>query len=142
MSPAGYSKRSLRDKLGLKPTQRVCLLGAPPGFREALELPESMTVHERLRGRFDFIHFFARSASELRRKLPALREALATDGMLWLSWPKKSSGVATDLDDGVVRAAGLGAGLVDVKVCAVDEVWSGLRFVFRVADRAARSAGR
>ena len=142
MSAAGYSKRSLRDKLGLVPTQRVCVLGAPPGYRDALELPAGTKVHDRLRGRFDFIQLFARSSAELRRRLPALREALDPDGMLWLSWPKKSSGVSTDLDDSVVRSAGLAAGLVDVKVCAVDEVWSGLRFVFRRADRAALRAAR
>jgi hypothetical protein len=135
VSPAGYSKRSLRDKLGISPAHRACLLRAPPGFREALDLPPDMTIHDRLRGRFDFIHFFARSAAELRGRLPALRGALAPDGMLWLSWPKKSSGVPTDLDDDVVRRAGLESGLVDVKVCAVDDVWSGLRFVFRLRDR-------
>jgi hypothetical protein len=139
---AGYSKRPLREKLGIAPGQRACLLGAPPGYVEMLELPPGCAPHARLRGRYDFIQYFARSAAELRRRLPALREALEPDGMLWLSWPKKTSGVASDLDDGVVRREGLAAGLVDVKVCAVDEVWSGLRFVFRQADRPARGAAR
>jgi hypothetical protein len=142
VAAAGYSKRPLRDKLGIARGQRACLLGAPPGYLEALELPPGVDLHGRLRGRFDFIQLFALSAAELRRRLPALREALEPDGMLWLSWPKKSSGVSTDLDDAVVRQEGLAAGLVDVKVCAVDEVWSGLRFVFRKADRPARRAAR
>jgi hypothetical protein len=139
---AGYSLRPLRDKLGIAPGDRVCLLGAPPGYREALALPPEVAVHDRLRGRYDFVQVFARSDAELRRRLPALRDALDPDGMLWLSWPKKASGVPTDLDDGAVRRAGLDAGLVDVKVCAVDETWSGLRFVFRKVERAALRAAR
>ena len=135
---AGYSTRPLREKLGIVPGDRACFVGAPEGYVDALELPPGVAVQVRLRGRFDFIQLFACSAAELRRRLPALRRALEPDGMLWLSWPKKSSGVVTDLDDSVVRRAGLDAGLVDVKVCAVDEVWSGLRFVFRTADRPAR----
>ena len=83
----------------------------------------------------DFIHVFARSAATLGRSLPALKEALAQDGMLWVSWPKKTSGLATDVDENLVRHSGLALGLVDVKICAVDEVWSALKFVIPLKRR-------
>lgn len=88
-----------------------------------------------MQGTFDVLVAFVHKRSELQRRLPAFKQALAQDGGLWVAWPKRSSGVATDLGDGLVRELGLGAGLVDNKVCAIDETWSGLRFVYRVADR-------
>jgi len=86
-------------------------------------------------GSTDFIHFFATRRRQLEQKFAALKKALAKDGMLWISWPKGSSGVATDLNENVVREIGLARGLVDVKVCAIDSVWSGLKFVYRLRDR-------
>lgn len=133
---AGYSKRSLVDKLGIKPGHRVVILGAPPDYATTLgELPPQVKPGKVLRGEMDFLHFFGKSRRELEQRFPALKSCLAPNGMLWISWPKGSSGVATDLNDGVVREIGLRNGLVDVKVCAVDETWSGLKFVYRVKDR-------
>ncbi|HTU98789.1 MAG TPA: DUF3052 domain-containing protein [Solirubrobacteraceae bacterium] len=112
------------------------LIGAPHDFDAVLgELPPGVTVVRRARGPLDVIVFFVQKRSELERRLPALRRALDQAGGLWVAWPKRSSGVATDLGDGAVREAGLAAGLVDNKVCAIDATWSGLRFVYRLADR-------
>jgi hypothetical protein len=133
---AGYSGTPLPRKLGIKPQARLALVGAPPGFDEVLgDLPPGVSVHRRLRGTFDVLVAFVRTRSELERRLPALKQALDQAGGLWVAWPKRSSGVATDLSDGTVRDVGLGIGLVDNKVCAIDTTWSGLRFVYRVADR-------
>jgi hypothetical protein len=133
---AGYSGTPLPRKLGIKPQARLGLIGAPPGFDEVLgDLPPGVSVHRRLRGTFDVLVAFVRTRSELERRLPALKQALDQAGGLWVAWPKRSSGVATDLGDGTVRDVGLGIGLVDNKVCAIDTTWSGLRFVYRVADR-------
>jgi hypothetical protein len=133
---AGYSGTPLPRKLGIKPQARLGVIGAPPGFDEVLgDLPPGVSVHRRLRGTFDVLVAFVRTRSELERRLPALKQALDQAGGLWVAWPKRSSGVATDLSDGNVRDVGLGIGLVDNKVCAIDTTWSGLRFVYRVADR-------
>jgi hypothetical protein len=130
----------LARKLGIKPGMRVALLGAPDGFDAVLgELPEGVQLSRAARGRSDVIVQFAVERSTLARRLPVLARALETDGGLWLAWPKRSSGVATDLGDGPVRELGLAAGLVDNKVCAIDETWSGLRFVYRLADRPGRA---
>ena len=132
----GYSPRSLVDKLGIKPGTRIAILGAPRGSRSILvQLPSGVTVTATARRPLPFIHFFTTNRSLLERRFPALKRALAQDGALWVSWPKKSSGVATDLTEDVVRAVVLAGGLVDVKVCAVDEIWSGLKLVRRVKDR-------
>jgi hypothetical protein len=133
----------LARKLGIKPETRVGLISAPDGFDAVLgELPPGVTVRRRLPGTFDVIVAFCTRRGELERRLPALRAALAADGGLWLAWPKRSSGVATDLGDAAVRDLGLGAGLVDNKVCAIDATWSGLRFVYRLADRPGRAPAR
>jgi hypothetical protein len=133
---AGYSGTPLVRKLGIKPEARLGLIGAPDGFDAVLgELPPGATVRRRVQGVFDVILVFVRARSELQRRLPALKATLAQNGGLWVAWPKRSSGVATDLGDGPVRELGLAAGLVDNKVCAIDETWSGLRFVYRLADR-------
>jgi hypothetical protein len=87
------------------------------------------------RGTLDFAMLFVRAESELRKGFPRLRDRLESNGMLWVAWPKKASGVETDLSEGIVRSFGLEAGLVDVKVCAVDHTWSGLKFVRRLKDR-------
>ncbi len=132
--PAGYSGTPLPKKLGIKPGQRVGLIAAPPGF-ELGELPPDVRLVRRAQGRFDVMVFFTRRAADLARRLPGFRELLVPDGGLWIGWPKKSSGVATDLAFDVVQRTGLDLGLVDNKVCAIDETWSGLRFVYRLKDR-------
>jgi hypothetical protein len=133
---AGYSKRSLVDKLGIKPGQRIVIVGAPADYAKTLgELPPDVTLAKRIQGEHDFLHFFSKSRHELEQKFPALKTGLVSNGALWISWPKGSSGVATDLNENAVREIGLANGLVDVKVCAVDETWSGLKFVYRVKDR-------
>ncbi len=134
--PAGYSGTPLVRKLGIKPSAAVALIGAPDGFDETLgELPDGVTVRRSLRGQPDVIVAFFVERPRFGRRLPDLRDALAPDGGLWIAWPKRASGVATDMSENVVRDAGLRAGLVDNKVCAIDEVWSGLRLVYRVKDR-------
>ena len=127
---AGYSGTPLVRKLGIKPGSRLGLVGAPDGFDATLgELPPGVTVRRRPRSALDVILVFCSGRAELERGLPTLRAALEPAGGLWIAWPKRSSGVVSDLDDRVVRELGLGAGLVDNKVCAIDAVWSGLRFV-------------
>jgi hypothetical protein len=138
-APAGYSGTPLPRKLGIKPEAQVALVGAPDGIDITLgELPPGAVVRYRLRGPLDVIVAFFDSAAALVRRLPALKRALDPDGGLWIAWPKRSSGIDSDLGDGVVRELGLAAGLVDNKVCAIDDVWSGLRFVYRLGDRPAR----
>lgn len=132
----GYSQRTLSEKLGIKPGTRLVALGAPSTYSALLgPLPRGTTLHSRLPPTTQFIHRFVHRQDELRADFPRLATALTDDGTLWISWPKKASGVATDLDENVIREIGLSQGLVDVKVCAVDEVWSGLKFVRRVENR-------
>ena len=138
MSTAGYSGTPLVSKLGIKPGATLGLIGAPDDFDRTLgELPDGVAVRRRLQGRLDVIVAFYVERSALERRIPALRGALQPAGGLWLAWPKRASGVATDLSDTVVRELGLAAGLVDNKVCAIDAVWSGLRLVYRLRDRPA-----
>jgi DUF3052 family protein len=134
--PAGYSGTPLVRKLGIKPGARIALLGAPHGFDQTLgALPEDVALRRVARGPLDVIVAFSSSRGELVRRLPALCRALDKAGGLWIAWPKRASGVPTDLSENVVRELGLAAGLVDNKVCAIDEVWSGLRLVYRLRDR-------
>ena len=137
----GYSGTPLAQKLGIKPGHVVLIDGAPAGWRDGWPsglgtLPDTAVVRVGLRSRSAdmVIGFFDRSA-RLRQRLPTLKARIPTDGTVWLAWPKKAAGVPTDLSDGVVRALGLAAGLVDVKVCAIDATWSGLKFVYRLKDR-------
>lgn len=133
---AGYSGRSLVDKLGIKPRTRIAIINPPRGFRGTLGmLPEGVTVASNLRGTLPFIHFFVVSRDVLDSRLPALLRALEPAGALWISWPKKASGVPTDITEDVVRAVALPTGLVDVKVAAIDDVWSGLKLVRRLRSR-------
>ena len=136
----GYSGTPLPKKLGIKPGFRVYLANAPAEVQA--ELREALAACEARRNEvsknsepLDFAMLFAKSPAGLSRQFAQLAKLLAPAGMLWVSWPKKSSGVATDLDGNEIRAIGLAAGLVDVKVCAVTEIWSGLKFVRRVKDR-------
>jgi hypothetical protein len=133
---AGYSRRRLAEKLGIKQGTRVTALSAPPSYPSLLgKLPEGATLHTRLPSSSDFIHRFARLRKDLAGDFPRIARALTDEGTLWVSWPKQASGVETDLNENVVRELGLAQGLVDVKVCAVDDVWSGLKFVRRVVNR-------
>jgi len=126
---AGYSGTPLPQKLGIKDGARVRLGGAPEGFAAGIG------VVPRVRGEADVIVLFVRSQKELAREFPRLRKSLHRAGGLWVAWPKKASGVATDLTENAIRDLGLSHGLVDNKVCAIDETWSGLRFVVRLKDR-------
>jgi hypothetical protein len=133
---AGYSGTPLAKKLGIKDDFRVALRRVPDQVRS--ELKDALAKCRIVKATsvpIDLVFFFVKSAAELELQLPGFAKALAPAGMLWISWPKKSSGVATDLTENVVRECGLAAGLVDVKVCAVTDVWSGLKFVIRVKDR-------
>ncbi len=125
---AGYSGTPLHRKLGVEPGMRVAVIGGPPGFVERLD---GARVSALLRGRFELIVFFATSRRSLEGRLPGLLRAREAGGRIWLAWPKRASGVGTDLTDDAVREIGLTSGLVDNKVCAIDETWSGLRFVAR-----------
>jgi hypothetical protein len=134
---AGYSGTPLPRKLGIEAGARIALIGAPDGFDSTLgALPDGVTVGRRLGRRpHDVIVAFFSRRSPLECRLPQLVAALDPDGGLWLAWPKRASGVPTDLSDVVVRDLGLATGLVDNKVCAIDQVWSGLRLVYRLRDR-------
>ena len=135
---AGYSGTPLPKKLGIKPDHLVALIDAPLGFDVTLgEIPIGVAVHSDLASRLpiDVIVLFTRSEEELRKRFKVAAKRLAPAGGLWIAWPKRASGVATDLTENAVRAIGLEAGLVDNKVCAVDETWSGLRFVIPLKDR-------
>ena len=133
---AGYSKRSLVEKIGIKPGTRFALLNAPRNYLDSLgELPSKTVVVIKLKTQLDLIQFFTKRRIELEMAFPSLKASLSFDGMLWISWPKGSSKVETDLNENIVREIGLSNNLVDIKVCAVDEIWSGLKFVYRVKDR-------
>jgi DUF3052 family protein len=137
---AGYSRRALAEKLGIKAGMRIVALGAPPTYVSLLGvLPEGATLHSRLPATASFIHQFARRRDDLASAFAEVVRSLTDDGILWISWPKRASGVETDLDENVIREFGLAEGLVDVKVCAVDDVWSGLKFVRRIVNRAAKT---
>jgi hypothetical protein len=132
----GYSGTPLPKKLGIKPNFRVFLEGAPADVRA--ELKDALSdceICKQPRAPLDFAMLFVKSRADLESRLPALSHQLAPAGMLWVSWPKKSSGVATDLTENDIRDTGLAVGLVDIKVCAVSEIWSGLKFVIPVAKR-------
>ena len=133
MAPAGYSGTPLAKKLGVKPGHRVLARRPPVAWDELVpDLPEGVKLSARKgRGPYDLVHLFTKKRSELAAELPDLIERIERDGMIWVSWPKKASGVATDVTEDTVRELALPLGLVDVKVCAVDETWSGLKLVIR-----------
>ncbi len=133
---AGYSGTPLIQKIGIKPGHRIILRNHPPSFVQDLgTLPEGAESAERLSGKANVIVYFTGRLAELQKDFARLSAALVPDGMLWIGWPKKASGRPTDLTENIVRKVGLERGLVDVKVCAIDETWSGLKFVIRVKDR-------
>lgn len=136
MPTAGYSGTPLIKKLGIKLGMRLAILNPPADYAATLgPLPSGIERLNKPGKGMDFIHFFTKSRAELQRRFPEMKNALAYDGLLWISWPKKASKVETDVDENLVRHVGLDAGLVDVKIAAVDEVWSGLKFVYRLEDR-------
>jgi hypothetical protein len=123
-------------KLGIKPGSHLYVFQAPPDYFAWLDpMPEDLEIKQKPVQQLDFIHLFVKGKKEFEKAFAANKKFLRKDGMLWVSWPKKSSKIETDLDENVIRDFGLKEGLVDVKVCAVDETWSGLKFVIRVKDR-------
>jgi hypothetical protein len=133
---AGYSATPLIKKLGIKDTFDVSFVNAPEDFVKQLELPNGVDLKRISQSnQLDFIHAFVKTRTALTTAFAQYPPRMKPNGMMWISWPKKSSGVQTDLTENIVRDIGLAAGLVDVKVCAVDEVWSGLKFVYRLKDR-------
>ena len=130
----GYSGTPLVKKLGIKPDARIQFVSAPKNFA-ALVGPPPDGVRVQRDGTLDFAIVFVKQLDDLMKQFPVLRDRLETNGMLWVAWPKRTSGVTTDLNEAVVRDYGLRAGLVDVKICAIDDTWSGLKFVRRLKDR-------
>jgi alkylation response protein AidB-like acyl-CoA dehydrogenase len=133
---AGYSQTPLVKKLGLRSGMRLQVISAPMDYAAMVEdLPAGLQWAADEETGLDFIHLFDSSRAGLEETLPRLVPRLAKIGVLWISWPKKSGGMASDLDENIIRETGLKNGMVDVKVCAVNEQWSGLKFVFRLKDR-------
>lgn len=133
---AGYSGTPLAQKLGIKAGQRVTTIGAPKGYRKLLvPLPERVSFTAAIAANAPFVHLFVKERQILEKELKRLRRLLADAGVLWISWPKKSSGVVTDITEDVIREVCLPLGFVDVKVCAVDETWSGLKLMVRRENR-------
>jgi hypothetical protein len=136
---AGYSGTPLVRKLGIKPGQPVATIEAPKGYRELLApVPEGVSFTKEVAANAPFVHLFVKERQILARELKRLRQLLPDTGVLWVSWPKKSSGDATDITEDVIREVCLPLGFVDVKVCAVDETWSGLKLMIRRENRQSR----
>jgi hypothetical protein len=133
---AAYPNKNLIDKLGVKPGTRAIIMRAPAGYLELLpDLEERVNLVVRMGGRFDFIQYFTTSVQQLDAVMPNMAAHLEPNGVLWMCWAKRTSPLNTGLDDNIVRRSGLAAGLVDVKVASLTDDWSGLKFVYRVADR-------
>lgn len=133
---AGYSGTPLQKKLGIKPGHRLYVVNAPAEYFNWISpLPEDVKVLRKVATELDMIHWFIQDQSAFKKQFDAMKKALAKNGMLWVSWPKKASKVPTDLDENIIREYSLDHGLVDVKVCAVSDVWSGLKLVYRLKDR-------
>jgi hypothetical protein len=134
---AGYSDTPLVKKLGIKPGHQLFVSGEPESYWKWISpLPAGTSVKEKAsKPILDFVHLFVKERKQYEKDVLKMKNALKPDGMIWISWPKKSSKVVTDLDENVIRDFALKNGLVDIKVCAVDEVWSGLKLVIPVKDR-------
>ena len=129
---AGYSGTPLPKKLGFKPGAAIVVIGQPKNYAELVSpLPSGARIVSRLPKQPEFVHLFTAARTELAKHLTRLRTMVAPDAMVWVSWPKRASGVTTDITEDVIRAVALPLGFVDVKVCAVDETWSGLKLVIR-----------
>ena len=136
MAMAGYSGTPLVKKLGIKAGSALYLYKPPNEYFDWVSpMPEKTVVRARLTGQVDFVHIFALHSDAFQREFDRCQKHLHKDGMLWVSWPKKSSKIRSDLDENIIRDYGLKRGLVDVKVCAVSDIWSGLKFVIRLKDR-------
>ncbi|MGI9545438.1 MAG: DUF3052 domain-containing protein [Cyclobacteriaceae bacterium] len=137
MAVAGYSGTPLVKKLGIKPGMKILLVKIPDHYFDLLEeLPNDIKIAPASgKSTADFIHLFVTEEKLLKKQFPQLKKRLEKQGTFWISWPKKTSNLPSDLDGNIVRTTGLDFGLVDVKVCAVDSDWSGLKFMFRVKDR-------
>ena len=134
--PSGYSGKPLATKLGLKEGFRISLFHEPDHYSSLLgNLPSEARLLGPNATNFDLLHVFAKSRGDLARIFPRAKRRIKPNGMLWISWPKKVPGTRTDIDENIVRQIGLANGLVDVKVAAIDENWSGLKFVYRLRDR-------
>ena len=134
--PAGYSGTPLAKKLGIREGDTVALIGAPDEFENELEgLPDGVELRRRAGGKPQVVVLFTTKARDLEKRFPALAKSVWPHGSLWIAWPKRASGVPTDLDENRLRDIGLPHGLVDNKVCAVNDVWSGLRVVWRKENR-------
>jgi hypothetical protein len=139
---AGYSGTPLPQKLGLKPGMRVALLTPPPGYRDSLAWPDNVIfLDETALQDCDWIQAFYTQRLDFEAQIAALRAAIRANGQIWISWPKKAAKIPTDLNENLIRDIGLASGLVDVKVAAIDAVWSGLKFVIPVKDRPTSSKG-
>ena len=133
---AGYSGTPLVRKLGIRPNEKIIVIDAPKNYAHLLEdLPDGATINNGLTSGAMFVHLFATQRAELHERLTTLRAKIADKGMVWVSWPKKSSGVPTDITEDTIRELALPLGFVDIKVCAVDETWSGLKLVIRRENR-------
>lgn len=133
---AGYSGTPLAKKIGIKEGTRIALVNAPKDFQSELtELPDKVEFIKQTAKSLDIILFFVLTERILKKEFAKLAARLTANGMIWIAWPKKSSGVTTDLSFGPVQRLGLDAGLVDVKICAINDTWSGLKFVYRLKDR-------
>ena len=133
---AGYSGTPLPQKLGIKANANVALINAPANYRKLLGVAaRGVEFSSAAKAGCEFVHFFTTQRSELEKQLPQLRTKLANTGMIWISWPKKSARVPTDITEDVIRTVALPLGFVDVKVCAVDETWSGLKLMIRKENR-------
>jgi len=133
---AGYSGTPLAKKLGIKPGFNIKLVKAPEHYFSLFtDLPADINVVEEQLSGLDFIHFFTKSEKEYLDKLPVIKKCIKQDGMIWISWPKKSAKITADITEGKIRNFAIEIGLVDIKVCAVDETWSGIKLVIPVKDR-------
>jgi hypothetical protein len=136
---AGYSGRPLAQKLGIKPAQTVIVIDEPANYRKLLgKAADRITFVRHPSNGAPFVHFFTARRAELEKRLKKLRAQISDSGIVWVSWPKKSAGISTDVTEDVIRAVALPLGFVDVKVCAVDETWSGLKLMIRRANRKLR----
>ncbi len=132
----GYSKRPLVEKLGIKKGFKIRLIDVPMDYFDLLGyLPEEVEILENKKSKANFIHLFCENKSSFDKKFLKLKDEIERDGMIWISWYKKSAKIPTDLQADIIRTTGLSLGLVDVKVCAIDEKWSGLKFVWRKENR-------
>ena len=132
---AGYSGTPLPHKLGIKPGTTILVINEPLKYRKLLGKLDQVTFSNRIRGNSDFVHLFTSRRNELQKKMSILRNKISDNGTIWVSWPKKSANLPTDVTEDVVREVALPLGLVDIKVCAVDETWSGLKLMIRRENR-------